>query len=339
MSTPHSETGQSTAATSTWERLRARVRQSRWMGRTHGLLIANLIAQMAIIVTGGAVRLTASGLGCSQWPACQPGRFTPQFHEATAAHEYIEFGNRTLTFVLVVLAVAVALVTGVRDDRSPAYRFLGLTPLIGVFAQAIIGGVVVLLELNPAWVALHYLVSAGLVWVSTLLLYRSGEGDGAPSPTADRRVTLITWALGTLLVPILLLGAIVTGSGPHGGDDEVAYRFSFDPVFITRFHAGCVWVFLALLVALIYFTRRSRATDETRRAALVLVVVTVTQGLIGYVQYFTSLPAFLVGMHMAGSALLTAATTWLVLTTRTRSEVAGDAVAGTESGTVAQGSR
>lgn len=293
-------------------------RFARWRHWTRPALVANLVGQIVIIVTGGAVRLTSSGLGCDQWPLCEPGSFTPRFHEATTVHPYIEFGNRTLTGVLVAFAALVAWLVWTDRGRAASYRRLGFAPLVGVGLQAVIGGVVVLLELSPAWVGLHYLVSAGLVWVSALLLYRHGEGDGAPTPTVDRATTLVGRALAVVLLPVLALGVLVTGSGPHGGDDEVAYRFAFDPVSITRLHSGCVWLFVALAVALAVLAYRRPAPERARRAVVVLLGVTLLQGAIGYAQYFTGLPVILVGLHMLGSALLIASATWTVLTLRER---------------------
>ncbi|WP_265523636.1 COX15/CtaA family protein [Oerskovia flava] len=297
-------------------------RLARWRPTTRGFLVANVVAQVGIIVTGGAVRLTGSGLGCSTWPQCEPGQFTPVFHEATSLHPYIEFGNRTLTGVLAVIALAVAVMLWTDRSRTDAFRRLGLVPLAGVAVQAVIGGITVLLELHPAVVAVHFLVSAALVWVSTYLLYRYREGDGAPRQVVGTTATRTGRVLGALLVPVLVLGVLVTGSGPHGGDDDVPYRFALDPVLVTRYHALSVWAFLVALAVLVVLVWRAGApaatTSRARRAVLVLVAVTLLQGAIGYVQYFTGLPELLVGLHMLGAALLVVSTTWTLLTLRER---------------------
>ncbi|PZR52542.1 cytochrome oxidase assembly protein [Xylanimonas oleitrophica] len=288
---------------------------------TRPVLIANVIAQIGIIVTGGAVRLTGSGLGCSTWPACEPGRFTPAFHEASSIHPYIEFGNRTLTGVLTVIGVAVLLLVWTDRTRSVAYRRLGLVPLLGVLAQAVIGGVVVLLHLHPGWVSLHFGVSAGLVWMSSYLLHRHGEGDGGPAPVGSRAVSLTGTVLALLLVPVITLGVLVTGSGPHSGDTEVGYRFALDPLAITRAHAASVWLFTIALVVLLVLLHRARAgttTAAARRGAWLLLVTTLAQGVIGYTQHFLGLPALLVGIHMLGAGLLVWATANAVLRLRTR---------------------
>ncbi|WP_418277128.1 COX15/CtaA family protein [Isoptericola jiangsuensis] len=295
-------------------------------GWTRGILIANVIAQIAIIVTGGAVRLTDSGLGCSTWPHCEPGSFTPVLHEATSFHPYVEFGNRLMTFVVGIVALAVLLLVWTDRRRSPEYRVLGFIPLAGVAAQALIGGVVVLLELHPGWVSLHFGVSASLVWFSAYLLHRHGEGDGPPRPVGPRLLTWAGRALTVLMAAVVVLGVLVTGAGPHSGDDEVGYRLALDPLTVTRTHSATVWLFVATLVAVLVMLHRlpGRAGADVdglaraRRAAWLLLAVSLGQGLVGYVQYFTGLPEILVGAHMLGAGLLVWATANTVLRLRTR---------------------
>lgn len=290
----------------------------RW---TAAILVANLAAQIGIIVTGGAVRLTGSGLGCSTWPECEPGHFTPQFHEATSLHPYIEFGNRTLTGVLGVIALAVFLVMITDTTRTLQYRLLGLVPGIGVVLQALIGGIVVLLDLHPGWVSLHFGVSAALVAFSLYLVHRHGEGDGAPRVVVPRAARQLAWALGGLTAVVVVLGVLTTGAGPHSGDAEVGYRLALDPDALSKWHAAAVWAFLLVLAAYVVVLYRAAGGDavgRARRAAWLLVAVTLAQGLIGYVQYFTGLPILLVGLHMLGAGLLLAGTTRAWLTTRVR---------------------
>ncbi len=290
----------------------------RW---TPAVLVANLVGQVVIIVTGGAVRLTDSGLGCSTWPQCHPGQFTAQYHAATSYHEIVEFTNRTLTGALGVIGLLVLLLVWTDRTRTPAYRRLGAAPLVGVLAQALIGGVVVLLHLHPGWVSLHFGVSAGLVWLSAYLLHRHREGDGAPVRVASAAVARTGWALSALLVAVVAAGVVVTGAGPHSGDDTVGYRFAVDPLLVTRLHSGAVWLFVGALVVLLtqlHRTPTTPAVTRARRAAWLLVVVTLLQGAVGYTQYFTGLPALLVGAHMLGAALLVWATANAVLHLRTR---------------------
>ncbi|PFG42931.1 cytochrome c oxidase assembly protein subunit 15 [Isoptericola jiangsuensis] len=304
----------------------APLRFARFRGWTRGVLVANVVGQIAIIVTGGAVRLTDSGLGCSTWPHCEPGRFTPVLHEATSIHPYVEFGNRLITFVLAAIAIAVLLLVWTDRRRSPEYRVLGFVPLAGVVAQALIGGVVVLLHLHPGWVSLHFGVSAALVWFSAYLLRRHGEGDGAPVRLGAPALTVVGGVLTALMAAVVVLGVLVTGAGPHSGDTEVGYRLALDPYLVTRAHSATVWLFVATLVVLLVLMRRlsrqgttdAGTVDRAWRAAWLLVVVTLAQALVGYVQYFTGLPEILVGVHMLGAGLLVWATANAVLKLRTR---------------------
>ena len=274
---------------------------------TRRVLWANLVAQIGIIVTGGAVRLTGSGLGCSTWPQCEPGRFTPEFHPETAAHAFIEFGNRTLTGVLGVVALAVAVMIWRQRDRATWYRRLALVPLVGVLAQAVIGGITVLASLHPAVVGLHMLVSLVLVAVSALLLVRDRREDRAEVDPTTRRLAGVLLAVGVLL---MVLGVITTGAGPYGGDAQRAQRWALDPVLVARAHAWAVWVFLAVLAVCLWRLHRTGARDRLRRAWWALLGVTAAQGAVGYVQYFTGLPEVIVGVHLLGTGVLTATLTW-----------------------------
>ncbi len=239
--------------------------------------------------------------------------------DAASYHTAIEFGNRTITGVLVVVSLLVALVIATDRGRSRSYRLLGLAPLVGVLVQAVIGGIAVLVKLNPAIVASHLLISMALVSVSTVLVRRHGRGDGANRPVVGPSIIILSRALVVATVVVLALGVVVTGSGPHSGDSVVGYRFAVDPAAMAKVHAGAVWVFLAVLAAILVALRREHAPAETRRSALVLLALTLAQGVIGYVQYATGLPALLVGVHMVAAALLTVAVTWFVTTLRVRS--------------------
>lgn len=296
-------------------------RLARFRPWTRGVLLANVIGQILIIGTGGAVRLTDSGLGCSTWPMCEPGHFTPVFHEASSIHSFVEFGNRTMTGVLSVIGVLVLVLVWTDRRRPESYRALGIVPLAGVLTQAVIGGIVVLLHLHPGWVSLHFGVSVALVWFSAYLLHRHGEGDGAPQRVAGRGVATAGALLGLLLIPVVTLGVLVTGSGPHSGDDTVGYRLALDPLTMTRAHSESVWLFLITLVVLLVLLHRAAASPRVtaaRRGAWLLLAVTLGQGLIGYVQYFTGLPELLVGFHLVGAGCLAWATANAVLRLRTR---------------------
>ncbi|WP_421733423.1 COX15/CtaA family protein [Cellulomonas sp.] len=289
--------------------------RDRW---TWTAVVANLVGQIVIIVTGGAVRLTASGLGCSTWPQCEPGQFTPQLHSATSFHPYVEFGNRTVSVLLVAIAAVVAVLV-VLDRRRPwSYRRLGLIPVVGVLIQAVIGGITVLVDLHPAIVGSHLLISMALVAFSAWLVVRTREGDGPAVRLVDRTTTIAVRALVALATVVLVLGVVVTGAGPHSGDDEVGYRFGVDPWLMAKLHAASVWAFVAVLVVVLVLLHRRGVRGRPWITGLVLLAVTLGQGAIGYVQLFTGLPIALVNLHMLGAALLAAAVTFFVGSLRTR---------------------
>jgi cytochrome c oxidase assembly protein subunit 15 len=298
---------------------------------TWGLAVANLVAQIGIIVTGGAVRLTGSGLGCSQWPMCEPGSFTPVFHEATSIHPYIEFGNRTLTGVLSVIAVALLWAVYRREptrSRPAALRRLAWVPLAGIVLQAVVGGVTVLFDLHPAVVGSHMLISLVLVAVSTYLLVRLRSADGLVVALAPPALRWWPAALAVLAAVVVTLGTVVTGTGPHSGDADTPSRFALDPYAVTRLHSGAVWLFVAVSAAGGVLLRRAGDRPElgpARRAWLWLLAAIVAEGVIGYVQHFTGLPEVLVGLHMLGAALVVVATTAVCSALFTRRELpAGD---------------
>lgn len=274
-----------------------------WVTRHgRGFLLANIGTQAGIIVTGGVVRLTGSGLGCSTWPQCEPGRFTPEFHPEQWFHPAIEFGNRLLTFVLAAVALGVAIAIW---RNRPDLKWLGLIPGFGIILQAGVGGITVLVDLHPLVVGPHLLLSAALVWYSVWLslTYRN-----APR-RAGRPMRVHLGMQAALVVVILFLGALTTGTGPHSGD-EAALRLDLDPVGIARVHAFSVWAYLAVFAVLVWRVRHDRSEgkrDEVRRAWVVLAIVTLAQGLIGYVQYFTGLPEVIVAVHLAGIGFFTAA--------------------------------
>ncbi|WP_143338219.1 heme A synthase [Demequina sp. NBRC 110054] len=275
-----------------------------FLGRhARGLTIANILTQSGIIVTGGAVRLTGSGLGCSTWPQCEPGEFTPELHAEAGIHPFIEFGNRTLTGVLLIVALLLAI--GVWNSR-PDLKWWGLVPGIGVIAQAVLGGITVLVELHPLVVAPHLLLSMLLVWqaVWLALAYRNAPRR-VGNPLAPAR-----WASVVLLAGVLFVGALTTGAGPHSGDADTTERLALDPALVARAHAMTVWAFVAVLAFLVWRLWRDRSEgdrDEVRKAWVVLVAITLAQAAIGYIQYFTGLPEIIVGMHLLGAAALTAA--------------------------------
>lgn len=281
------------------------------------VLLVNLIAEIVIVVTGGAVRLTGSGLGCPDWPTCAQGSLVPVSAQAEGFHKFIEFGNRTLTGVLIVLAVASLWAVRTALPHRRGLHRLAWFMIAGILAEAVVGGVTVWTGLNPAIVAFHFLSTMVLVAAAAALV------RGAEDAAQDRPRTLLVhplaarlawWTMGLGAV-VLLLGTIVTGSGPHSGDAIRPARTGFDPRFVSWMHADVVMVFLGLVVAVIVALRLAAPTHGTtpaelhraRRAWTTVLVVALAQGAIGYVQYFTGLPVVLVGAHMLGAALLSLA--------------------------------
>jgi cytochrome c oxidase assembly protein subunit 15 len=272
--------------------------------------LANLVANGAIVVTGGAVRLTGSGLGCPTWPRCTDDSFvaTPEL----AGHGAIEFGNRLLTFVLA--AVAVATVVAVFRSARRDLRGLAVVAFLGIPAQALLGGVTVLTGLNPWTVAAHFLVSSALVAVTTVLWLRSRE-PGVGRLLVRRPFALLVWGIAVATAGVLVLGTVVTGSGPHSGDPG-AGRTGFDPELVSQLHADSVFLLLGLSIALLVALYATDSPGRIRRAARDLLAVQLGQGVVGYVQYFTDLPVALVLLHMLGAVLVTAFTARLVWSVR-----------------------
>ena len=272
--------------------------------------LANAVANGLIVVTGGAVRLTGSGLGCPTWPRCTDTSFvaTPEL----AGHGVIEFGNRLLTFVLTAVAVATVVVVfrSVRRDLRP----LAVLGILGIPAQALLGGVTVLTGLNPWTVAAHFLLSMVLVAVATTLWLRSRE-PGVGQPLLRRPLVLLVTGIGLVTAVVLAVGTVVTGSGPHSGDPK-AGRTGLDPEMVSQLHADALFLLLGLTVALLVALLATDSPARIRRAARDLLLVQLAQGAIGFVQYFTHLPVVLVLLHMLGAVLITAFTARLVWAVR-----------------------
>ncbi|MGY1706979.1 heme A synthase [Geodermatophilus sp. SYSU D00697] len=274
------------------------------------LALANAVANGAIVLTGGAVRLTGSGLGCPTWPRCTDESFvaTPEL----AGHGVIEFGNRLLTFVLA--AVAIATVVAVFRSARRDLRGLAVVSFLGIPAQALLGGVTVLTGLNPWTVAAHFLLSSVLVALTTVLWLRSRE-PGVGQLLVRRPFALLVSGIGVATAAVLVLGTVVTGSGPHSGDPE-AGRTGFDPELVSQLHADVVFLLLGLTVALLVALHATDSPGRVKRAARDLLLVQVLQGVVGYVQYFTHLPVVLVLLHMLGAVLVTAFTARLAWSVR-----------------------
>ena len=274
------------------------------------LALASVVANGLIVLTGGFVRLTGSGLGCPTWPRCTEDSFTTT--PELAAHGVIEFGNRLLTFVLVAIAAA-TLIAVLRSARRDL-RLLAVLAFLGIPAQGVVGGITVLTGLNPYTVAAHFLVSTALVALTTVMWLRSRE-PGVGQLVVRRPFALLVYGIAVTTAVVLVLGTVVTGSGPHSGDPE-AGRTGFDPALMSQLHADAVFLLLGLTIALLVALYATDSPGRVRRAARDLLIVLLAQGVVGYVQYFTGLPILLVLLHMAGAVLTTAYAARLVWSVR-----------------------
>ena len=260
------------------------------------LTLANLIANVGIVVTGGAVRLTGSGMGCPTWPKCTADSYTAT--DALNVNQSIEFGNRVLSIIVGMIAVATVLALWKHPSRALA-RWV----LAGVLFQGLLGGLTVRFHLSPYFVGPHFLFSIALIAVSYFLWRRV---SGSLPAGSGSRLRPLAWAVTVVSAVVLVIGVIVTGSGPHSGDAD-AVRTGLDPELISQLHVDAVFLFLGLTVAL-WFAARALSSREVARAAAVLLGVSLSQGAIGFVQYFTNLPIVLVGLHIFGACLVWIAT-------------------------------
>lgn len=282
---------------------------------------ATLVANCGIVVTGGVVRLTGSGLGCPTWPRCTEDSFVPR--GALEHHSVIEFGNRLLTYVLAAIAVA-TFIAAWRTGRREL-RVLALVIGLGIPAQAVIGGITVLTGLDPWVVAFHLLVSMAIICLAVRLLLAV---DRPLPPARSGPVTRLAWTTFAAGWAVLYLGTVVTGAGPWAGDVD-APRSGLDPLRVSQLHADAVFLFLGLTVGLWLAALAERRSAA--RAVLALLLIELAQGTIGFVQYFTDLPAVLVGFHLLGATLVAAAMTWALLRVRNPQPISGSTATETKS--------
>ncbi|MEU8518407.1 COX15/CtaA family protein [Streptomyces sp. NBC_01216] len=278
--------------------------------------LSAVVMSVVIIVTGGAVRLTGSGLGCDTWPKCTDDSLfvTPEqgFHGA------VEFGNRMLTYVLsAAVGWAIVAARSTKPWRRGLTR-LGWAQFWIVMSNAVIGGITVWMGLNPWTVAGHFIAANGLLTVAVLTWQRTREGDTMPRPRVPGPVRKLGWAIVAVSALLIVLGTSVTGSGKHAGDKSEVPRMPWDWTAAAHVHAIAAWVVCALALAMWLALRVVDAPDDTRARARDLVLVLLAQGGIGYLQYFTGVPELLVAAHMLGSALMWIAVLRLLLALRER---------------------
>ncbi|AMW20271.1 MULTISPECIES: COX15/CtaA family protein [Mycobacteroides] len=285
---------------------------------------AVVLTQGGIAVTGAVVRVTASGLGCPTWPQCFPGSFTPvAVAEVPRIHQAVEFGNRMISFLVVITAALAVLAVTRARRRHEVLVYAWLMPASTVL-QAVIGGITVLTGLLWWTVAIHLLVSMGMVWLATLLYVKIGEPDVVsdfpmvpPPPAPLRRLTAL---IGVTLAAVLVAGTLVTGAGPHAGDKSVTRvvpRLQVEITTLVHLHGTLLIAYLALLVGLGFGLAAVGVTRPIWVRFTALLALTLAQGFVGVVQFYTGVPAVLVAVHVAGAAACTAATAalWAALTT------------------------
>ncbi|WP_371679093.1 heme A synthase [Streptomyces sp. NBC_01276] len=279
--------------------------------------LAALVMSVLIVVTGGAVRLTGSGLGCDTWPKCTDDSLVVT--QAQGFHGAIEFGNRMLTYVLCAAVGGIILAARSATPWRHSLTRLGWLQFALVMGNAVLGGITVLTGLNPYSVAGHFLLATSLITVTTVTWQRVGEGDSAPRPRVPGPVRKLSWALVATTLVLIAAGTVVTGSGPHAGDSSEIKRMPFDWATTAHVHAIAAWLVCALAVAMWLVLRVVDAPDDTRARARDLLVVLLAQGAIGYVQFFTDVPEVLVAVHMLGSCLVWISVLRVVLSLRERS--------------------
>jgi cytochrome c oxidase assembly protein subunit 15 len=251
-----------------------------------------------IVVTGATVRLTGSGLGCTDWPACTRGHLAPT--QIDGAPAMIEFLNRLVTGIVSAAVIVAVLGSLVRQPRRRDLTLLSWGLVAGVVAQIVLGGMVVLFDLSPRLVMGHFVLSMLIVWNAVVLHHRAGRPDGRVVPIVSDTVrTLVRMLVGAAAL-VVLTGTVVTASGPHAGDDQ-AQRLDFVVRDVARIHSVAVLLLLAMLLVTLRELWRERAPAAVRDAGTVLLVAVVAQGAVGYTQYFTGVPALLVGVHIVGA--------------------------------------
>ncbi|WJV49504.1 COX15/CtaA family protein [Streptomyces flavofungini] len=283
--------------------------------------LISLVMTVVIVVTGGAVRLTGSGLGCPTWPKCTDESLTAT--SEMGVHGVIEFGNRMLTYVLCA-AVGWAIIT--MRAQKPWRRSLtryGWAQFWLVMGNAVLGGIVVLVGLNPYTVAAHFLLSTALIAVATATWQRTREGDDEPRPLVGKAVAQLVWVLTGVTVLLIAVGTVVTGAGPHAGDSSDVPRMNVGAVGldwegVTKLHAVLAWIVVTLTFALWFVLKAVDAPRGPLNRTRDLFLILLAQGLVGYIQYFSDLPEVLVAAHMLGSCLVWIGVVRVLLSLRER---------------------
>jgi cytochrome c oxidase assembly protein subunit 15 len=297
---------------------------------SYRLNVAALVLTALIVLTGGAVRLTGSGLGCSNWPECSAGHLTPPLQ----FHSLVEFGNRLVTVVLVIAVAAAFLGTIFRSPRRRDLVWLSGGLVAGVIAQAVLGGIVVYTKLNPYVVMVHFFATLLLLVDAVVLVHRSTRdySPGSAHLLVPRTLIRLFYGLLALLAVVIAAGTATSGAGPHAGDSsgqQVAKRIPIALRDMAELHSSLALLLIGVTIGLVVALHIVDVPERVRRAARVLMGVMVAQAAVGYTQYFTHLPALLVEVHLLGAtALVIGATqTFLACTYHAPEVVAAPSVA------------
>ncbi|MGO1736312.1 MAG: COX15/CtaA family protein, partial [Leucobacter sp.] len=253
----------------------------------------SFVLNVLIIATGGAVRLTGSGLGCSEWPACVPGSLTPT--PEMGIHGIIEFGNRTISGPLLLAAIAVVvLLWKIRHTRRDLFVIAWLV-LALVLLQAIVGGFVVWEDLAATLVGFHYTVSVIIVCIAAAFLVRMRELPGPRSLAVPRPFAIMTHILTFVMAVTVFVGVLTTASGPHSGDIDVV-RDGFDATLLSHIHSWPGYAALALSLVLTVWALVAGLRPS--RWSVALLAILIVQIAVGVYQARSGLPPVAVGVHM-----------------------------------------
>ncbi|MDH6576592.1 COX15/CtaA family protein [Kitasatospora sp. MAP5-34] len=290
--------------------------------------LAALVMSIVIVVTGGAVRLTGSGLGCTTWPKCTGESLVPT--PKMGIYGVIEFTNRMLTYVLCAAVGWAILAARSHKPWRRTLTKLGWAQFWLVMSNAVLGGITTLTGLNPYVVALHLIAAMGLVWVAVLMWERSKEGDGPAQPVVSQPLIQLSRVLVTATGLLVVAGTLVTGAGHHPGAftdlKHPVPRIPLDYDRLAQAHADLAFITVGLSLAVIFAFAAVKAPPAARARARELFVVLLAQGLLGFVQYFTNVPEILVGIHMLGATLVWIAALRIPLALRQRPEEPAPAV-------------
>jgi heme a synthase len=267
------------------------------------------VSLAAIVVTGAAVRLTSSGLGCPDWPRCT----STSLVAPASYHALVEFVNRIITSLVGVFVFLVAVGALLRAPRRRDLTWLSWGLVVGFAGQAVVGGLSVIYHLAPPWVMAHFLLSMVMLWIALVLVHRADPRWQPTAPEVQRELLLLGRLLVAVAAVVLFLGTVTTGTGPHAGSGAHVRRLHFPLERVTQLHADSALLLTGLVIATLFAVRLTPTSELTRRRANFLAGTVVLQVAIGYTQYFLNLPPSIVELHVAGATVLWCATIWLQL--------------------------